>query len=547
MEYMKKKHYGILIGLIIIAAGFGFSRNLLPFVWAESKPVKISGKVKTVSHKEKNIYTKTYQDETDRQLEKWKAEKNYTVRNPLIVMNPYGTNTGSVYFYGISDKEVSAECTISVQGAKDYSYSIKNNSSSGISKKQEFLITGLVPGKKNKVILTFYDNDKHLSYEAYFYVSVSADSEIPAVSNVKTANGAQKLSAGLFAMLGHDKTDNANIYLYDNSGTSRGKIPLNSYRSDRLLFIGGQMAYSYEEDKIALVSRLGKVTKTFSIDGYELHHDFAYDKDNGKILCLVNDKKKETIEDVLIAVDVKTGKVEKLIDFEEYLKEIRKTAKQREGGKNTYGGTELDWLHLNSFDLLEDGSIVLSSREQSTVIKMKNIYKNPSVDYLIHGGSLYEGTGLKKYQLKKNGTFVSQAGQHTITYEKDDSLEDGQYYLYMFNNNFASSSAFPGFDWNLYPGTGAYESGTKSMYYKYLVDEKKGTYKLADSFALPYSSIVSSVQNYHGNITYSSGMDKTYGECDSKGTLIGKFRYDADKYAYRVLKYDFEDYWYKKD
>ena len=126
---------------------------------------------------------------------------------------------------------------------------------------------------------------------------------------------------------------------------------------------------------------------------------------------------------------------------------------------------------------------------------------------------------------------MAQAGQHTITYEKDDSLADGQYYLYMFNNNYASSSAYTSFDWSLYPGTGDFESGTKSMYYKYLVDESKGTYKLVSSFTLPYSSIVSSVQHYHGNITYSSGMDKSYGEYDSKGNLIGKFTYDADKYA----------------
>ena len=93
---------------------------------------------------------------------------------------------------------------------------------------------------------------------------------------------------------------------------------------------------------------------------------------------------------------------------------------------------------------------------------------------------------------------------------EDDSLADGQYYLYMFNNNYASSSAYTSFDWSLYPGTGDFESGTKSMYYKYLVDESKGTYKLVSSFTL-------------------------------------KFTYDADKYAYRVLKYDFKNYWYSQD
>ena len=309
---MKKKHYIILLGLII-AAGFAFSRNLLPLVWAEPAPEQISSKVKTVKHKETNIYTKAYQKETDQQLAKWKTKQKYTVKDPLLVMNPYGTNTGALYFYGTSSKEVTVKCTVWAEGKDDYSYTLKNNS--GKKDEQEFLITGLVPGKTNQVVLTFYDKDQNIYYKEAFQVTTAADSEVPAISSLKSGSGTTKLSRGLFAMLGHDKTDNANIYLYDNSGTSRGKIPLNSYRSDRLLFIDGQMAYSYEEDKIALVNGLGKVTKTYSIDGYELHHDFAYDEESQKILCLVNDKNKDTIEDVLIALDVKTGKVEKLIEL----------------------------------------------------------------------------------------------------------------------------------------------------------------------------------------------------------------------------------------
>ena len=68
----------------------------------------------------------------------------------------------------------------------------------------------------------------------------------------------QKMEDGLFALLGHDKAQNANIYLYDNNGVNRGRMPLNDYRTDRLLFIGDDMAYSYDFNKIAMVNRLGK-------------------------------------------------------------------------------------------------------------------------------------------------------------------------------------------------------------------------------------------------------------------------------------------------
>ncbi len=65
------------------------------------------------------------------------------------------------------------------------------------------------------------------------------------------------------------------------------------------------------------------------------------------------------------------------------------------------------------------------------------------------------------------------------------------------------------------------------------------TYKLAQQFSLPYSAIVSSVQHLGGNIPFSSGMSKTFGEYDKDGKLIQSFEYEADKYSYRVMKYEF--------
>lgn len=68
----------------------------------------------------------------------------------------------------------------------------------------------------------------------------------------------------------------------------------------------------------------------------------------------------------------------------------RKKHVQRKGGKNTYGGTELDWLHLNSLDLINDGELIVSSREESSLVKVSNIYKKPKIKYIIHSGSLYK-------------------------------------------------------------------------------------------------------------------------------------------------------------
>ena len=66
--------------------------------------------------------------------------------------------------------------------------------------------------------------------------------------------------------------------------------------------------------------------------------------------------------------------------------------------------------------------MVLSSREQSSILKIKNIYTKPELDYVIHRGTIYNGTDIAKYQLKREGDFVANAGQHMITVEYDDYI-----------------------------------------------------------------------------------------------------------------------------
>ena len=545
-ENHKKKKKQIMVSIILIAGlilGF-VVKNVYHnykeeqfFKSVKQKEIKVTPK--TVKHEVSDIFTEEYQKESDNQLEKWKKDKNYNFSKPLVVQNAYGTYTTSLYYYAKTNRASYAVCTVEAEGASIYRHKLKTASGKKYVTTHEYEIIGLVPGQKNKITMEFYNEDKRAVGKTYFYVNMPEDDVIPAVLSKNTGESKVEMSDGLFALLGHDKANVSNIYLYDNNGVSRGRMPLNKYRTDRFLFIGKEMVYSYDFNKIAFTNRLGRVTKTIDIGNYEFHHDFMYDKKHNKILCLVNDKSKDTIEDVIVSVDVKSGKTSKLFDCEEILPLMRSLAVQRKGGLNTYGGTELDWIHLNSFDLIDDDSLILSSREHSSLIKIKNIYDKPELDYIIHRGTIYNGTDIAKYQLKREETLIPNAGQHTITVEHDDSLPEGQYYLYMFNNYFGRATSIPSFDWSLYPNVGKFTKGT-SYYSKFLVDEKNRTYKLEQQFALPYSSIVSSVQHLDGIIPFSSGMSKMYGEYDKDGKLIKSFSYEANKYSYRVLKYNFK-------
>lgn len=133
-----------------------------------------------------------------------------------------------------------------------------------------------------------------------------------------------------------------------------------------------------------------------------------------------------------------------------------------------------------------------------------------------------------------------------MTYEREEDFPEGQYYLYLFNNNLGVSESQPEYDWSQIQGIAtSLSEGENSYYYKYKVDESTGTYSLVQSFSVPFSGYVSSVQDYQGNIIVDSGMEGVFGEYDAQGNLLQDFKMNLSKsYIYRVYKYDFEGFYF---
>ena len=168
---------------------------------------------------------------------------------------------------------------------------------------------------------------------------------------------------------------------------------------------------------------------------------------------------------------------------------------------------DLDWMHINTIQWMGGGQIILSSRETSTILKVNHLYQTPQIEYMIGADKFWAGTGYENLLLTKEGDFTIQGGQHSVTYVKDDTLKDGQYYLYMYNNNIGYSETRPDYDWTSVGLTNtAAKEGSTSYYYKYLVDENNRTFQLVESFKVPYSGYVSSVQEVDDNIITDSGF-----------------------------------------
>lgn len=488
----------------------------------------------------KEVYTEEYQKKIKNRMEHAKASGNYTEESMLIEPNPFGTNALSLYVYFTTEESVQVSYRISVEDEEINDFSVMPKSENEAGTDHEFQVVGLVPDMDNTVtfVLTYEDG----SEKTYEYIAEDVEKAGSEENRLSTEtvieNAETQLSDGLFVILGNDSDEVDYMYYYDNDGVLRGEIPLIGYRSHRLLFQDGLMYYSISQTQIAAVDELGMVEKIYDLGSYELHHDYVFDSEEN-LLILATDTESTTVEDQIIRIDTKSGEITGALDlrnlFQNYLRHYVNT-----------DSDELDWIHVNTLQYLEDETLILSSRETSTILKISGAFSEPQIEYMIGERSFWEDTGYEKYLLEKDessGSFSDTGGQHTVTYVEDDSLPDGQYYLYMFNNNFGTSESRD-FEWSVIQGIEkSVDKGKDSYYYKYLVDEKAGTYRLVESFAVPFSAYVSSAQEYGMNRIIDSGMAGIFGEYDPEGNLIREYEMKlAKKYIYRVYKYDFSDF-----
>lgn len=89
---------------------------------------------------------------------------------------------------------------------------------------------------ENTITLTLKNESGKVIATREIKVTMPAlDSKVDTQLEVEDGTSNATLSNGLFTVLGHDKNFNSNIYLYDNNGILRAELPLESYRSDRVL------------------------------------------------------------------------------------------------------------------------------------------------------------------------------------------------------------------------------------------------------------------------------------------------------------------------
>ena len=511
------------------------------------------------------IYTESYQEEVQKEIDQLKAERYYPPEEPLLLVNPYGTNTTGLYIWFETRDAFTVSYTIHADGYPDFSRTL----SSEPTTEHEYQIIGMVPTALNTITLELTDSAGGVS-------SFSFEQQAPALLRgesfttleVTEGTSTQELGDTLYTMLGPQEkatfTYQPYTCAYDAAGVARMEIPLVNYRTERQTFANDLMYYNISYNTIVGVNSLGKMVERFDLNHYSMHHDYTLGGDNDLLVLATRDDE-ITTEDRIVRVDLESGKVSQLVDlselFSEYVAQLDNPLAENKLERflqwtQLKSYSAMNWIHINSIELLGTDSLLLSSRETSTIIKIDNIYDEPTVDYLIGSPNFWEGSGYEDLLLTQDGEFSLQAGQHALSVQADDSLPDGQYYVTLFNNNNAicwgrsyDFSADPcywdtGYDWFEDAIGNAGTPELNSYYYKYLVDENAGTFSLVESIPVSYSGYISSVEDIGSTKVICSGIATETVILDENNELIQSMTSDYDYWWYRVFGYDYSGFWF---
>ena len=471
---------------------------------------------------------------------------------PLAVLDPFGTGSNGLLLSFQTERRSQIRYTVHTTSAElpDYT-AVAQSSADGnsFSRNHCFLLIGLVPGETNEVTLEALGERGRVQQTVTFTINMpEAISGYANQLDTSDGDSTAALTDGLYYAMGLGDYYGYTFF-FDNDGVLRYEMVLEGFHSDRFLYTDGGLYTCVSSRKIALMSPLGQAVRVYDLGQYELHHDINWGPD-GTILALVNDTEQDTVMDVVVFLNPETGEVSEVVDFSElmdgYYGEM--THPVPITGGSFWQAGEDDWLHLNSVQYMEkDDSILVSSRETSTIIKVSDIGGTPTLSAFIGDPAFWADTPYADLCYAMDGDFVAQYGQHDVELVADDSLEDGQYLLRMYDNNYWSLSTRDGYDPELADSVStSLTSGDASYITFYLVDDNAKTFSLVEQHAVPYSAIVSNAQEIGGNFVVNSGVAHQFGEYDSDGNLIRAFDYDCMMNGYRVMKGDFVGYWFQE-
>ena len=182
----------LLIIILLAAAGFGVWKYLGKG-WFTDRTLERENPIA-------KIYTQSYQDDAQKKIDELKSEASYTPADPLLLVNPYGTNTTGLYIYFQTDEAVTVSYNIHADGYADFSRTL----SATPSTEHEYQIIGMVPSALNTITLNLMDEAGNIvdSYSFEQQAPALLRGEEFTTLTVEEGTSTQLLGDTLYTMLG---------------------------------------------------------------------------------------------------------------------------------------------------------------------------------------------------------------------------------------------------------------------------------------------------------------------------------------------------------
>lgn len=468
---MKKKKILIIVSIIILIILFALV--ILNNKSANKKLLKDTKSLVTLqSEYEKDFKT-----------------NGYKIENPNIIIDPYKSSPLTALILFETKNDVTPKVTVV---GKDKNTTITHTFQN--TTKHYLSIYGLYPDYENKVIIEYKEKGKQIKKE----VTIKTD-KLPDDFPLPTSVNSKKEELGTefyfytpsskgyscaYDMNGDVRWYLTHFAIWDNTRLKNGNMLVST---ERLINTPYYMTGLYEIDMF------GKIYKEYSLPG-GYHHDY-YEMPNGNLLVATDDfdNKYGTVEDYIVELDRKNGKIVNKIDLKNILK-------MTDGKSENW--TSYDWFHNNSVWYDEKtNSITLSGRHQDAVINID--YKTKKLNWII-GDSKNWSKDYQKYFFKKVGeNFEWQWSQHAAMITKEG-------YVFLFDNGNNKSKIKD----NYVPADKSYSRGVM-----YKINKKNMTIEQiweygkerGSDFYSPYISDVDYLSKNH-YIVHSGGIVKEDGK-----------------------------------
>ena len=437
---MRKKHVlVVLVAVVLIAVGgfFGYEQYSKS---NSSTTTTTSSKVRSDSAVKKDINTRLVKTEIKAQsattatLKKAAKSDQYTVNKMYTKVNPYGTSplSAKVIF------KTSSKAKVSYKVVGKSSKTSISNSVSKYTTSHNLTVLGLYAGYNNTVkVKVTYKSGKVVNKTIHLKTAKLPSSLSSIKINVKTANkkkmvvgtGNSKLTFMVRTTIsGKNQSKNftfgldadGNIRWYTTKPTSHIFKQLSN--GHLLIWTKSNSSNSYF-DELVEMDYTGKVYKTYKFNHKawgktkgskkqnhnQVHHDVT-ELPNGDLIATVSDGGRTYVEDTMIVISHKTGKITKVINMKNILP-AKFYTQYNATSSNKYMGKK-DWFHQNSvyYDKT-DNSLIISSRNQNLVMKID--YKTEKIKWILSSKKASAWPkSYRKYLLKASGKISWPGGQH---------------------------------------------------------------------------------------------------------------------------------------